>query len=104
MSAKELTKETFTETIENSDLPVVIDFWADWCGPCKALAPILEEVADENAAEVRLYKVNIDEEPELREQFGVMSIPTLILFKDGEPVAQSVGVQPKDALEEFIKG
>ena len=80
-----------------SKLPVVIDFWASWCGPCRMLAPVVEEIAAEHP-EVKVCKVNVDDEPALAGQFGIMSIPTLLVFKDGQIAGQSVGVRPKDFI------
>lgn len=94
-----LTSSDFDTTIANSNKPVLVDFWAGWCGPCKAIAPILEQVADEYADKVIVGKVDVDAEPALAQRYRVMSIPCVILFKDGEPVAQSMGAVPK---EEFI--
>lgn len=97
-----LTKDNFNkEVLENNEL-VVVDFWADWCGPCKALGPRLEEFANENPS-IKVCKVNIDNEPELASQFRVMSIPTLLVFKYGEIVNKSVGLISKEEIEALIK-
>ena len=101
MAILHITKENFEKEVLQSKEPVVVDFWASWCGPCKALAPILEEVDAELAGTVKVAKINIDEEEELAAQFRVMSIPTLLLFKNGEVVNKSVGLAPKEEVVAF---
>ena len=96
------TESTFEQEVLKSDKPVIVDFWAEWCGPCHAVSPILERIVDERGDELRLVKVNIDEEPALAMRFGVQSIPTMILFKDGEASAFAIGAQPKGALERSL--
>lgn len=103
MAILHITKENFEKEVLQSKEPVVVDFWAAWCGPCKALAPILEEVDAELAGTVKVAKINIDEEEELAAQFRVMSIPTLLLFKDGEVVNKTVGLAPKEEVVAFAK-
>ena len=93
-----LTDATFDENVKASDVPVLVDFWAEWCGPCKMIAPVLEEIAEEQAGKVRIAKLNIDDNLDVTRRYDVMSIPTLILFKDGEPQARLVGAKPKGAL------
>ena len=89
---------TFDEHVKGSEVPVLVDFWAEWCGPCKMIAPILEEIADEQAGKLQVAKLNIDDNLDVTRRYDVMSIPTLILFKDGEPAARLVGAKPKGQL------
>lgn len=98
-----ITKNNFESEVLNSNIPVLVDFWATWCGPCRMLAPIIEEIANENAGTLKVGKVDVDEQSELAMKFGIMSIPTLILFKDGKPVAQSLGYKPKTQIEAMFK-
>ena len=97
-----ITKENFEEQVINSEIPVVIDFWATWCGPCKMIAPIVAEIAEEYEGKVKVGKVDVDEQGELAAKFGVMSIPTVVLIKDGEVAATSVGYRPKQQLVETL--
>lgn len=92
-----ITKENFQSEVLESDKPVLLDFWAGWCGPCRMVAPILDEIAQEHP-EIKVGKINVDEQRELAAQFNVMSIPTLIVMKDGKVANQGVGVQPKDRI------
>jgi thioredoxin 1 len=100
MSEKIVTLDdaTFDEHVKSSDVPVLVDFWAEWCGPCKMIAPVLEEIAEEQAGKIQIGKLNIDDNLDVTRRFDVMSIPTLILFKDGEPKARLIGAKPKGAL------
>jgi thioredoxin 1 len=97
-----VTTETFEAEVLQSEQPVIVDFWAEWCGPCHAVSPVLEKIAEERVAELRVVKVNIDEEPTLAQRYGVMSIPTILLFKSGEPAAAAIGAQPKSMLEKNL--
>lgn len=97
MSVINITRNNFQNEIINSDKPVLLDFWAPWCGPCRMVGPILEEIAGERS-DIKIGKINVDEQPELASQFRVMSIPTLIVIKDGKIVNQSMGAKPKNAI------
>ena len=101
--ATDIRQDHFDTFISQSDKPVLVDFWATWCGPCRMLSPVVEEVSLEHENELTVGKVNVDDCPELAQKFGVMSIPTLILFKDGQPVDQRIGYMPKSELEQMLK-
>lgn len=103
MSEVVLTEQNFETEVAKSDIPVLVDFWASWCGPCKMLAPIVSEIAEEYAGKVKVGKVNVDEEPALAGRFGISSIPTLILFKNGEPAGVSIGYRPKEELVRMLQ-
>ncbi len=98
MTALKLTQDNFEQEVLKADKPVLVDFWAPWCGPCRMVSPIVEEIAGEVAGRAKVGKVNVDEEPELAARYGVMSIPTLIVVKDGKVVSSTVGAQPKQAI------
>ena len=98
-----ITNNNFEEEVVKSDVPVLVDFWATWCGPCRMLAPIIEEIAKENEGKLKVGKVDVDQQAELAMKFGIVSIPTLILFKDGQPVAQSLGYKPKAQIEAMFR-
>ena len=99
----ELNTSNFKTTIESGDTPIVVDFWAPWCGPCKTIAPLLAEIATELTGKARIAKVNVDESPEIASQYGVRGIPTLSLFKDGQIKGQLVGVSPKANIVALIQ-
>jgi thioredoxin 1 len=100
--AHEFTDAAFDAEVIKSDKLVLVDFWAPWCGPCKMMGPIIDKLAKELADKVLIGKLNVDDNPQTAQKYGVMSIPTLILFKNGEPVGQAVGFQPEPRLKEFI--
>src|SRR5712691_8165508 len=100
--APAVTTQTFDQEVLQSETPVLVDFWAEWCGPCHAVSPVLDRIVEERNGEIKLVKVNIDEEQGLAVRYGVQSIPTMILFKGGEPAAAAIGAQPKPALERAL--
>ena len=104
MATVKVDTSNFQDDVLGSDVPVVVDFWAEWCGPCKAIGPSLEEISDEMAGKVKITKLNIDENPDIAAQYGVRSIPTLVMFKDGEPTSMQVGAKQKGALVDWIEG
>jgi thioredoxin 1 len=98
-----VTDATFEEVVVNSQTPILVDFWAEWCGPCKMIAPVLEEIAQEMEGQILIGKLDVDHNPDTAMAFGVMSIPTLLLFKDGQPVDRIVGFQPKGQLKKRLE-
>ena len=103
MATVNVTDASFQADVVNSDTPVLVDFWADWCGPCKAIGPAVEALAEQYRGQLKVAKVNIDDNPKTAQTYGVMSIPTLVLFKDGKVLDTLVGLVPKERLETFIR-
>ena len=97
-----LTESNFREEVLNSEIPVLVDFWATWCGPCRMLAPTIAKIAEEQEGKIKVGKIDVDEEPELSVKYGIASIPTLMVFKNGEVVNKSIGVIPKAAIEALL--
>ena len=104
MPTKAITDSSFSSDVLKSDKPVLVDFWAEWCGPCKMIGPSLEEISDELGEQVTIAKLNIDDNPDAPSRYGVRGIPTMILFKNGEAVATKVGAAPKSALKGWLEG
>jgi thioredoxin 1 len=104
MATEKVTDASFDSDVLGSSDPVVVDFWAEWCGPCRLISPALEEIATELGGQVKIAKLNIDENPDVTVRYGVRSIPTLIMFKNGEPTAIQVGAAPKGRLADWIRG
>jgi thioredoxin 1 len=104
MATKTVTDASFQQDVLNASGPVLVDFWAEWCGPCKMIGPSLEELSDELAGKVTIAKLNIDDSPEAPGRYGVRGIPTMILFKDGQPVATKVGAEPKGRIQGWLEG
>lgn len=98
MGATPVTDAQWADEVLQSDTPVLVDFWAEWCGPCRTVGPIVDEIADENGERLKVLKLNVDENPNTAREYGVMSIPTLLVFKDGQPEKRIVGAKPKSAL------
>lgn len=103
MSVIQLTSENFKQEVGEARVPVLVDFWANWCGPCKMMGPVVEQIAQDMGGSARVCKINIDEQPELARQYNVMSIPTFILFKEGKEVNRKIGVMPKEELARLFE-
>ncbi len=104
MATVSVSDESFAADVLGANTPVLVDFWAEWCGPCKMIGPSLEEISDELAGDVKIVKLNIDDHPDTPSKYGVRGIPTMILFKNGAPAATKVGAEPKSKLKEWLVG
>ena len=104
MPTKNVTDDSFQQDVIGADKPVLVDFWAEWCGPCRMIAPALEEISNELGEKVTVAKLNIDDNPDAPAKYGVRGIPTMILFKNGQPAATKVGAAPKSALQSWLEG
>ena len=102
MTTHTINDSNFDEEIKNSKLPILVDFWAEWCGPCKQIGPILEKIGEEKKDKIKIFKLNVDENPQTPQKFGVRGIPTLMLFKDGNLVDTKVGSLPKNMIESWL--
>ena len=100
----DVTDATFESEVLKSTTPVLVDFWAEWCGPCKAIAPIVKEIADDNGDRLKVVKINIDDSPQTPGNYGIRSIPTILMFKDGQVVSQLTGARPKGDFQELVEG
>ena len=101
-NAISLTEANFDEQVLACDIPVIVDYWAPWCGPCRLLGPVIEQIAEERSATIKVGKVNVDEEPALADRAGVRGIPFVVIYRDGQPAAEAIGAQPKNALEQAL--
>ena len=104
MATKTVTEQSFADDVLASDKPVLVDFWAEWCGPCRMIAPALEEISNELGDKVTIAKVNVDENQDIGARYGVRGIPTMLLFKGGQPVAQKVGAAPRSQIQQWVEG
>jgi len=104
MATKKITDASWENDVLKSDTPVLVDFWAEWCGPCRMIGPALEEISDELGGKVTIAKINIDENPDAPGRYGVRGIPTMLLFKGGQPVAQKVGAAPRSQIQQWLEG
>ncbi len=104
MATKTVTDDSFHSDVISADQPVLVDFWAEWCGPCRMIAPALEEISREMGDQVTVAKLNIDDNPDAPAKYGVRGIPTMLLFKDGQPIAQKVGAAPRSQIQQWLEG